>query len=114
MKVLVTGGRDFYNKTHVWNVLNEIHEETPITLLIHGNARGADTLAHQWAMENGIKTLPCPAQWDKYGKGAGPIRNALMLSYEPKLVIAFKGGKGTRNMVNIAKKAGVVVFESES
>lgn len=111
MKVLVCGGRDYTNYAMLANTLNALHARSPITLLIHGDARGADSLAHQWAMKYHIPVLPMPANWDKHGKAAGAIRNMEMLMQAPDLVVAFKGGRGTAHMVGISKKKNVKVLE---
>jgi hypothetical protein len=113
MRVLVCGGRDFDDKAVVWAELNAIHEEQDrITHLFHGNARGADTLASEWGRSApGVIVCACPANWKKYGKRAGPIRNQHMLGQSPDLVLAFPGGRGTADMVRRAKEAGVKVVE---
>ena len=114
MKVLVCGGRDFNDKTMIYNVLNNrmIQANGKITHIIHGNARGADTLAGQWARETGVQEVSCPANWQVYGRRAGFLRNKAMLDLlnpEKDIVIAFPGGRGTEMMVDIAKKANVTV-----
>jgi hypothetical protein len=112
MKVIVTGGRDYRNSTHLFRVLDQLHSEKPITLLIHGAARGADALADDWARMRGVPLAPFPADWDNYGRSAGAVRNREMLKEEPDLVVAFAGGKGTADMIKAARKAGVKVFEA--
>ena len=110
MKILITGGRDYNNSTYLASVLKKLHKEFHITEIIHGDARGADTLAERWGQANNIKTTPYPAKWNKYGKAAGPIRNTEMLIKEkPDLVIAFPGGKGTAHMTNLAETHGFEV-----
>lgn len=108
MRVLVCGGRGFYD----WRLLEKTLGELEITDVIHGAASGADMLAHQWAYYNNVRMHPYPANWEKEGKLAGVQRNYRMLvEGKPDVVIAFQGGKGTANMVNQAKKAGVTVKE---
>lgn len=71
---------------------------------------GADTLAKEYAIRRGISVSAFPALWGKHGKSAGPIRNNQMLTEgKPELVIAFRGpnSRGTQNMIDQAKKAGV-------
>jgi hypothetical protein len=52
------------------------------------------------------------ADWERYKKAAGPIRNKLMLTSEnPHVIIACKGGNGTAHMMKIAREAGVPVLE---
>lgn len=83
-------------------------------VLIHGDARGADRIADEWAKEALVEIEKYPADWKKHGKAAGPIRNRQMLKKgRPDYVIAFPGGKGTADMVDIAKKAGVEVLVIE-
>ena len=111
-KVLVCGGRDYANKSHVHQTLDMYHRCCPIELLIHGDAPGADSIADEWAEFREIATAVYPADWDRYGKRAGPIRNALMLDEEqPDVVLAFPGGTGTDNMIRLARQAGVPVHE---
>jgi YspA, cpYpsA-related SLOG family len=116
MRVLVCGGRGFYDWRLLEQTLYELNKEDEINDLIHGGANGADSLAHQWGLYNGVSIHAFPADWEKYGKAAGPIRNKQMLDEgKPDLVVAFigPGSKGTRNMVDQAKKAGVPVKEVE-
>lgn len=107
MRVLVCGGRDFNDAQRVFAVLDHYHAQRPFSVVIHGAARGADTLAADWGRQRGIMTLAFPvpaADWEKYGKAAGSIRNAQMLREgEPDLVIAFPGDRGTADM---CKQAG--------
>jgi len=110
MKILVCGGRDFNNQA-IFNQAME-HYIPKTTLVIHGAAKGADTLADNWAKENGLPIEAYPANWDKYGKRAGYIRNVQMLNEgKPDMVIAFPGGKGTEMMINLAHAAKVPVWE---
>lgn len=104
--VLVTGGRDFFNRQIVNSVLDVTHRSMPIERIIHGDAPGADALADAWARGHEVDILPVAAKWDEYGRAAGPIRNREMLKMEPDVVIAFPGGKGTCNLVQQAMAAG--------
>lgn len=108
MRVLVCGSRHFND----YELLEKTLETLPITTIIEGEARGADTLARKYAEGRGLDVLPFPALWDKYGRTAGPIRNTQMLvEGRPELVIAFRGpnSRGTQNMINQAQKAGIEV-----
>jgi hypothetical protein len=87
-----------------------MHAETPITTLIHGDARGVDRICGQWAKENAVAVEEYPAQWELHGNAAGPIRNTYMLTQNPDLLVAFPGGKGTANMVRQAGKAGLKII----
>lgn len=111
-RVLVCGGRDLQDELLVWNTLDAIHQRTPIALIIEGGARGADRFAYGWAIGAGLGVLTLEADWKKHGKAAGPIRNQQMLAIgRPDLVVAFKGGRGTADMVRRARATGVQVIE---
>lgn len=109
--VLVCGGRDYQDRARVFAELDAIDRDRPITRLVHGAARGADTLAGAWADERMVPVYAHPADWSK-GRGAGHARNAEMLKAQrPDLVVAFPGGRGTAGMVRLARAAGVRVVE---
>lgn len=111
MRVLVCGGRDFNDMAMATQALDAIHAQRPITCIIYGAAPGADTLGKLWAQARGIATDPYPADWNKDGRAAGPIRNRRMLhASHPEYVVAFPGGKGTADMVSIATAAGLPVW----
>ena len=111
LRVLVCGGRDLNNQEIVDSTLNKLDALQKITCLIHGGARGADSLSGIWAQSKNIETIVFPADWNRYGKSAGYIRNSQMLTEGiPDLVVAFPGGKGTKNMIELAKKANVPVL----
>ena len=108
MRVLVCGDRSWSNLAPI---LRELKRLRP-TVVIHGGARGADTLAGAAARQLKIPVEVFPAQWDLYGKSAGPIRNKQMLvEGKPDLVLAFHtdimASRGTRDMVRRAERAGV-------
>lgn len=115
MRVLVCGGRNYYNKLSVKRTLDELHAKQPITCIIQGAATGADFLAKHWAVAYGgpgMKVEEYKADWAGQGRSAGPKRNVMMLNASrPDLVVAFPGGKGTAHMVRKAKAAGLTVIE---
>ncbi len=112
MRVLVCGGRTYQHFYDLNRYLNSLNKEFPIDIIIHGAAKGADTLAEQWAVSKGKISMSFPAAWDIHGKSAGYKRNAKMLQDgRPNLVVAFPGGKGTENMIKIAEDAGVPVLK---
>lgn len=116
MRILVTGGRSFKDAALVRDVLGYYNvragRDEEMTL-IEGGANGADTLARQVATVLGWKVETYPADWKKYGRAAGPMRNERMLEFgKPDLVVAFEGGIGTANMVQLALKAGLRVTEA--
>ena len=106
MRVLVCGGRDFFNEAVVFSALDRLREKSPVTMLIHGAAPGADSLAETWAKAHDVIILRYPADWASHGRAAGPMRNEYMLGHSrPELVVAFPGGKGTTDMVVRAQRA---------
>jgi ABC-type sugar transport system substrate-binding protein len=112
MKVLVCGGREYFDRETVFESLDRLHAEYGFTAVMHGAARGADALADAWAKSRGVARHPYPAAWKRYGNAAGPIRNSLMLTQgKPGLVVAFPGHVGTADMIAKAKAAGVPVIE---
>lgn len=107
MIVLITGGREYRNRRELNAVLDRLHADRRFTFLVHGDARGADTLAHEWALLKGVQPVAMPALWDFDGKEkAGTKRNARMFEFaQPDLIVAFSGGRGTANMMRIGYEA---------
>ena len=111
-RVLVCGGRNYDDVRTFVSTLDSIHNDRKITQIIHGGARGADSLADTWGELTGVPVKCFPANWKSLGRVAGPIRNSLMLEEgKPDLVVAFPGGFGTANMVRQARKAGIHVIK---
>jgi len=114
-RVLVCGGRDYSDRHQVWAVLDELWAKHGDLVIIHGAARGADSLADEWAKENNQKIHMFPAQWKAYGRSAGPKRNQEMLDKgQPQYFVAFPGGKGTADMVRRCRKAGISGIEMKT
>lgn len=112
MRVLVCGGRNFANIAKAEHFLTLIHDRRHITLLIEGGAAGADKIAREWAVKNGIEVKTFPANWDALGRRAGPVRNQQMIDEgKPQGVVAFPGGPGTADMIRRAKAAGIGVYQ---
>lgn len=112
---LVCGGRDYADRAMVHAVLRRLNYDSPGTVgILHGAARGADTLAGEWARANRIPCRPMPADWPRFGRMAGPVRNQQMLDEHPGhvlLVVAFPGGRGTLDMMTKARAAGIPVLQ---
>lgn len=110
LRVLVCGGRGYADAGAVDAVLGKLHRLRGIALVIHGAAKGADTLAHQWAVTAGVAVEAYPAV-TAHGLAAGMHRNHTMLrEAAPDLVVAFPGGVGTAMMARIATNARVPVW----
>lgn len=103
MKLAIIGSRSFNDYKKLEDTL--FPYLTRITLVVSGGARGADTLGEQWAKNNNIKTLIFPADWEKYGKRAGFIRNEDIIK-NCEVCIAFWDGesKGTKHSISLCEK----------
>lgn len=107
MKVLVCGSRGYNDAATIRHHLSQL---PPGTIIIHGGAKGADTMAGDIAAELRFPVVTYPAEWDVYGRSAGARRNQYMLDEgKPDMVLAFWDGhsKGTSDMLNRAKKTHV-------
>lgn len=106
--VIIAGGRDFNDykllKTKCFSLLKNKMDECNVQVVC-GCARGADTLGKQFAEEFGLKVLEYPANWDKYGKKAGYLRNEEMAKVGNALIAFWdEKGRGTGHMIDLAKK----------
>lgn len=106
--VIVTGGRNYSDYNKVSDVLRFLSP----SLIVQGGATGADYLAFRYAQSAQIECQTYEADWEKYPKAAGPIRNRLMLIKHPDaVVVAFPGGRGTANCVKQALDRNMIVLE---
>ncbi len=109
MRIAVIGSRNFTNWELLEQKLNDF--KFPITQIISGGARGADKLAEKYAK---IKNIPIKVyipDWEKYGKGAGFIRNTQIVE-SADTVIAFWDTKsrGTKRSIELARKMGKSLY----
>jgi hypothetical protein len=109
VRILVCGSRAYTNAAKIRSVLAEIEYRSQGPTIVHGAAIGADHLAAEAAFLLGYRTEAYPADWEKHGRAAGPIRNRQMLDTKPDLVIAFGHGKGTSDTVTEARHRGIPV-----
>lgn len=113
-RVLVFGGRNLIDITveDIYKALNNIHSIYPFEYLIEGNARGVDRIAGHWAREHKITNIKYPADWEKYKKSAGPIRNQQMIDNgHPDFAIKFPGDRGTEDMKGRCINSNVPLIE---
>lgn len=126
MILLCTGGRTYAcaapdkplaqaveEAANVVTALDLAHSRKPVTLLVHGNANGADKACGAWADMRGVPVRPCPVDpaIDGPWPAAGPKRNQRMLdAAKPDGAMALPGGKGTADMCNRLAKAGIKVW----
>lgn len=117
--VIVTGGRDYDDPIMVDEILDFLRPD----LLVEGGCKtGADKFARDWAYESresGGRVISdtVDAEWNKYGRSAGPVRNLAMVSKyarkENVIIVAFPGGSGTANCVKNAKELNMIVLKVE-
>ena len=109
-RIVVAGCRDFHDyavaKDFIEQSICEIRQSYELVFL-SGDCTGADQLGERFATENGFSVEHFPAEWETFGKSAGPIRNRKMAE-SADYVICFWDGKsrGTASMINYAKKLG--------
>lgn len=110
-RIAVTGGRNFINFITIRKAFKEINlNENDI--LVHGGCSGCDQLCAEIASkEFNVKTEEHSANWERYGKAAGPIRNKEMLESNIDILLVFQGGKGTINCKKEAEKLGIKIME---
>lgn len=119
MKTIIAGGRDFDDYSLLYNKCNSILSNQTEVEIVSGGQRtkvgpddyiGADYFGELYAAKKGYKLTVFPADWDKHGKAAGPIRNKKMAEYADGL-IAFWDGKsrGTKSMISLAEEYGLKV-----
>jgi len=110
MKIIIAGGREYSNYEELKKICDYLLKDKKDIEIVSGNAKGADTLGEKYAVEKGYKISLFPADWDKYNKAAGYIRNKEMAEYADALIAFWDGkSKGTNHMINLAKEKGLVV-----
>jgi hypothetical protein len=106
-RIIIAGGRKFNNYSLLSNTMNNLLSKARTIkhiIIITGKAKGADSLGERYAIENGFDIESYPAQWDKYGKQAGYLRNLEMAEHADALVAFWDGeSKGTEHMIETAK-----------
>jgi hypothetical protein len=118
IRVLITGWRNwpFAHRDFIWNELDTIWPMSGwpprnSIIIVHGQCPygGVDLWAEQWAINRRQRFERHPADWDKYGKPAGMIRNGEMVALGADLCIGFPGPKsrGTWDCLQKATDAGI-------
>ena len=120
VRMIVAGGRSFSNYEALANSIEAYLRDSNIVYgqleIVSGGCAGVDLLGERFANERGIAITRFPAQWKKYGRAAGIIRNQEMIDYTADgtsrgILIAFWDGKskGTGYTVKHSEKAGIEV-----
>ena len=121
MRLLICGDRNWTDKQRICSLISD-----DTSLLIEGEngylnregklVRGADLMAKECAEERGIKVKPFKADWHKYKKRAGMLRNERMLRIgKPNICLGFHNDLwgdsfNTKNMIEMAEKAGIFIL----
>lgn len=123
-RVLVTGSRTWRDHEPIHAALDALHADHPGMTLVHGAcAQGADGIADRWAILRGVTVERHPAQWRRYGRSAGPRRNAHMVALGADIALAFiapcrkdgcdrpgpHGSHDATNCADLAEQAGIPV-----
>lgn len=110
-KILICGDRNWTDESLISMALTAyIPLAGKDAVVIHGDARGADKLGARAATKLGLKVIAFPADWGTFKRGAGPIRNQIMIEQEPSIILAFhdhiRMSHGTVDMLVRARKNG--------
>lgn len=115
LRILVTGSRAWTDRDAILHALDRVATEAGVApglvTVVHGTARGADSLADSAARQLGMRVERHPADWQLHGKSAGHRRNAEMVQLGADLTLAFPLGesRGTRGAMRLAREAGIPV-----
>lgn len=112
MRTIIAGSREISNNDLFGSIIDAVDESGfEITTVISGGARGADKAGEVWAEVNSIPVEIYNAEWSKYGKRAGYIRNTKMAEMAEALIAIWDGvSKGTKNMIDIAKDKNLKIY----
>jgi len=102
-KVIIAGGRNFKNYELLCSKCDKLLINQTNIEIVSGAARGTDKLGEQYADERGYSVKQFPANWNKFKRAAGFIRNQEMAEYADALIAFWDGtSKGTKHMIDIA------------
>lgn len=111
MRVIVAGSRTVSVRATVEDAMTGCPWWGRVTEVVHGGARGVDSLAGAVARSHGLPVRVFPADWRADGRAAGPIRNRQMAGYADALVAVWDGAsRGTANMVEEMRRLGKPVY----
>jgi len=108
MRTIVAGSRTCDNYNILLSAIESI--DWKISTIVSGTARGVDTLGEIYAYENNIPLVKFPANWERFGKRAGFIRNEQMAKNADALLAIWDGNSsGTKSMIELAKKYKLLI-----
>ena len=111
MKIIIAGSRSFTDYQKLKEICDTFLRDQNNIEIVSGTCRGADKLGEQYAKERGYEITQFPANWNKYGKSAGPKRNQEMANYANALIAFWDGkSKGTNNMIQLANRCNLDIL----
>jgi hypothetical protein len=116
VKTIIAGSRNFTDPTLVEMAVELARNHIQVTEVVSGQCEGIDRLGEIWATTHDIPCSYFPADWDKHGKAAGPIRNSEMVNYADALIAVWDGrSRGTMDVIKKARTKGlkVAVYSGE-
>lgn len=108
MKAIIAGSRNIIE----YDIVEEciLKSGFNITEIVSGTANGVDKLGEQYAHHHNIPIKQFPADWNNLGKRAGYVRNGEMADYAEALIAIWDGqSKGTKHMIDLAKKKNLII-----
>ena len=112
VRTIIAGSRKRIFRSDVDEALENCPFESQILSVVWGMAPGVDTMGFKWATERNIPTVPYPADWDRFRKRAGFIRNQQMAENADALVVVWDGkSRGSKDMLQRAERMGLRVFQ---
>lgn len=112
-RVIIAGSRHFNNYYLLRNYADKLLErkkEDYNIIIMSGHCYGTDLLGERYAVERKYGLEIYPAEWSRYGKRAGPLRNAQMAEAADALIAMWDGeSRGTKSMIELAKEKGLAV-----
>ncbi len=111
-RVVIAGSRHYsdyeFFRQKVDLSLSRIRNEYNL-IILSGHCSGVDLMAERYAEDNGFQVEIYPAEWSRYGRGAGPKRNKAMIDNADYAIAFSSGGKGTKSLIELAHKKGIPI-----
>ena len=111
MKVIIAVSRTI-DKKYIKDIVSAIKDSKfDISTVISGTAKGVDTIGEYYAKALNIPVIRMPADWNKYGKSAGYLRNVEMAEIADAAILIWDcKSRGTMHMLNIMEERNKPVF----
>lgn len=119
-RVIIAGGRDFAvnpaereDNTLLYSTMDKLlrnKRRSHRIVIICGMVKGADLAGARYAKDRDYHIRYFPAEWERYGKKAGVLRNEEMAKNADALVAFWDGqSPGTKNMIETAQRYGLQI-----